>query len=655
MRQGEIGVATDTGELEAIETAVNDSAGQVHALWIAFIIFATYLVIAVGSVTHRMLFLETPIKLPVLDVDLPLVGFFLIAPLVFLVFYFYTLLQLHALSRKLALYNETLTQAFPNAADRRKRRRRLDPFVFVQLLAGTREERLGLTSILSRVVTDTTVILWPILLLLQIQIVFLPYHLQWVTWLHRIEIVAALVLLWYFWPAIRYGRDVVENPPLRRHKIFFAGSVSIAFFSVFIATFPGEVLRNVLTCVAPPIVYASDLLFGGGRKVNEVTGAPRSLFSNVLVLVDQSFVDSEKLGELEKTVSLRGRDLRGAVLVRADLRKADFTGANLNEANLAFARLSGAQFRCAKTGKPEGPSPRATTGKSEGSPSFAFFQKTETPETRWPDDGCTWLQGALLAAVQLQDASLEQARLEGAFLLAAQLQGASLLGAHLQGVNLNFTNLQGASLFLAQLQGASLMFVQLQGASLDNAQLQGATYASANLQGASLTGALFWRIRGTAMSLYLATMDDPIDRAPRFDPNTFKAWRDGILAKLPNDAVRATVKERISVLDPSLLDPSDATADSDWSEARKKNPIGADYEQQMAALFMDLACDPAAAPFVARGLIRTYRIAAAGSHLPEFAEKLRDLKKCSGAVALSADDLANLDRLIKQQNSAPTP
>ena len=96
-------MATETGELAAIESAVNDSAGQVRALWIAFITFATYLVIAVGSVTHRMLFLETPIKLPVLDVDLPLVGFFVIAPFVFLIFYFYTLLQLHALSRKLTL------------------------------------------------------------------------------------------------------------------------------------------------------------------------------------------------------------------------------------------------------------------------------------------------------------------------------------------------------------------------------------------------------------------------------------------------------------------------------------------------------------------------------------------------------------------------
>ena len=35
---------------------------------------------AVGSVTHRDLLFESPVKLPFLNVDLPLVGFFVLGP-----------------------------------------------------------------------------------------------------------------------------------------------------------------------------------------------------------------------------------------------------------------------------------------------------------------------------------------------------------------------------------------------------------------------------------------------------------------------------------------------------------------------------------------------------------------------------------------------
>ena len=69
---------TDVGELQK---ALNDAAGKASVLWTTFVVFQLYLAITFGSVTHRDLFLETPIKLPLLNVDLPLVGFFAVARL----------------------------------------------------------------------------------------------------------------------------------------------------------------------------------------------------------------------------------------------------------------------------------------------------------------------------------------------------------------------------------------------------------------------------------------------------------------------------------------------------------------------------------------------------------------------------------------------
>ncbi len=58
-------------DVEALERAVNDSAGRISAIWISFLIFSLYLLIAAGTVTPRQLFLDEPTKLPVLNIDMP--------------------------------------------------------------------------------------------------------------------------------------------------------------------------------------------------------------------------------------------------------------------------------------------------------------------------------------------------------------------------------------------------------------------------------------------------------------------------------------------------------------------------------------------------------------------------------------------------------
>jgi uncharacterized protein YjbI with pentapeptide repeats len=86
-----------------------------------------------------------------------------------------------------------------------------------------------------------------------------------------------------------------------------------------------------------------ELLFEG--DVDRVSGRPRSVFSNRLVLTNQSFVvDPEKLDKITVSHFFNGRDLRLAVLNLADLRKADFTGAQLQDASLDRAQLQGARL-----------------------------------------------------------------------------------------------------------------------------------------------------------------------------------------------------------------------------------------------------------------------------------------------------------------------
>jgi uncharacterized protein YjbI with pentapeptide repeats len=454
----------DVGELQR---ALNDAASKASVLWTTFITFELYLVIAFGSVKHRDLFLETPIKLPLLNVDLPLVGFFVVAPTILVIFHFYVFLQLLVLSSKARDYDTLLRQTISDTSDDQYLRQRLDSFLVLQLLVGPTEQRTGFGGFSLRLIAWITLVGIPVLILLQAQVTFLPYHKEWVVWLQRVAVLIDLAVIWYFLKRVRSDNEpIIARAPSSVWPIVGAAtSACVLLFSVGVVTFPGERANDhvphirVIPAAWPPHWSKPDdwkslheLLFAG--TADEVSGRPRSLFSNRLVLTDQSFVDPDKLDNIEVSHSFRGRDLSHAVLNRADLRKADFTGAMLNGALFLSSKLQEAQFGCAERGT-------NTDTETDGK---------ESAGRRWPDDGCTWLQDADLSKAQLRDAIFSRTRLQSAQFSLAKLQGAWLVGAQLQGANLGLAQLQGASLRGVQLQGAWLARAQLQGAWLEAAR-----------------------------------------------------------------------------------------------------------------------------------------------------------------------------------------
>jgi hypothetical protein len=254
-----------------------------------------------------------------------------VAPTVLLIFHFYVYLQLLALAAKASDYDSLLREAVADGADRQYLRQRLDSFPMLQFLAGPVEQRTGFSGLSMRFIAWITLVGAPILILVQAQVTFLPYHRELVVWFQRLAVFTDLTIIWYFWDRVR-SRDesfFARVPSEAWQMIGAAGSFFVVLFSVSLASFPGELIDE-----HSPL---HQFLFVG--EVDEVSGRPSSLFSNRLVLTDQSFVDPQKLDKLEVSVSLRGRDLRQAVLNRADLRKADFTGAMLIGASLEHGRL----------------------------------------------------------------------------------------------------------------------------------------------------------------------------------------------------------------------------------------------------------------------------------------------------------------------------
>jgi uncharacterized protein YjbI with pentapeptide repeats len=701
--------AAKAKDLGALRDAVVDAASVGAGLWISYLFALFYLAIAAGAVTHRDLLLESPVKLPFLNVELPLKAFFILGPLVFLIVHAYVLLHFVLLAGKIGAFHLELQAQIPGDDARARLRRQLPSNIFIQSLAGPREVRTGIIGFLLRRILDISLVVGPIALLVLFQVQFLPYHSEWITSWQRIAVVMDLVLLWILWPWIARGETAwLGWSDFKRVKVLAWLLVSIlpVLLVVTIATFPGELLEENLPSVrlipttwaalTSPTVRTRDtgwatlhkLLFAG--QVNYVTGRPQSLWSNVLVLPNFEVGDRVKFDPAGKiaissdALSLRGRLLEGAVLVSAHLRKADFTATDLTRAKFAQADLRGAKFECGLIGSlysykdscAQLQGVDLTRAELQGADlSAAQLQGADLnraqlqgadlshAQLQGADLSGAQLQGAELSAAQLQAAELSAAQLQGADLSYAQLQGASLYEAQLQGANLSYAQLQGAHLSAAQLQAADLSYVQLQAADLSYVQLQGADLSHAQLQGALLRYSLVWR----AESPLSAT--GAFVKAPEPEPKycygynecnwseaSYAALKSLIEKSVPAGDFRGQALGRIAILEkpPYIAEAGSVKA---WADLASASVGSADlYIDNLAKQLEAIGC--AANPDVINGLIRRldnrYDNPLDDPSLEaEVAAAFLDEANCPSARGLSEENKAELRKI--RDRALPTP
>ena len=245
--------AAATDDLETARKAVEDTAAIGGGLWLSYLFVLFYLAIAAGAVTHADLLLQAPVKLPFLNIELPLLAFFFLAPLLLLLTHAYTLVHLVLLARRVAQFNaiEGLSEAW---------RRRLPSNIFVQFLGAPEEDRYGPFGLLLGAILWVTLVVAPIALYLLLEIQFLPYHSRWITWTIRIALILDLGLLWWLW------RNILASRARRRGARAWktvakmtAGSLLtlvVLPFAWGVATFPGEWQENYVTV---PWLFSGDV------------------------------------------------------------------------------------------------------------------------------------------------------------------------------------------------------------------------------------------------------------------------------------------------------------------------------------------------------------------------------------------------------------
>jgi uncharacterized protein YjbI with pentapeptide repeats len=630
--------AKEADNLDTIRSVVADAGGIGAGLWITYLSLFFYLAIAAAAVTHRDLLLENPVKLPFLNVDLPLVAFFALAPPLFVVVHLYMLLNFNLIAAKIQRFEEVIASQTGDAVVQDRLRELLPNNILIQYLA--RPPKVEKLLPLLWLIVGLTLVAAPILLLAFLEVQFLPYHHHAVLLAQRAALVADVLLLWWLWPVNcswpaaprTLGAAVWGKADW---KIGVAAVAGATLFQLVVASLPDE-----------PYVFLHDELFSGA--VDMVRGKPVGWFSNFLVLPDFVAIDRSKPGqpivsEEGVSISLRGRDLDGAIFIRSDLRSADFTGASLKNARFENAILTRARFGCAD-------------------------------DTKY---SCTTLEGASFRAAHAERATFERANLRGAKFDYASLQGSSFYGADMRGSHADGAKLQGAKLLLADLRAGWLSHSSLEGATLGaarlemvpafDARLQAASFEAAKLQGATLTGsdtraasfplASVWRAEIDVPPADAAVWTDSIEidkpelcpepKCPD-DPNALNAQLAALDKELPKGLVKTMVLAWMSQLHPEISVASDAKKADAWRAIVARHLSYTDYERALAAELRRIGCDSPNPPYVVEGLIDNGRIADTGPEAASLAEAFADEVKCPGARGLSAGKKDQLRAIVEK-------
>jgi uncharacterized protein YjbI with pentapeptide repeats len=510
--------------IDQLRAAVDSASSEARAAYVSFTIFALYFAITVGATSHEELLRGSQVTMPALGVGLPIVGFYVLVPPLFLLFHALLLIQLSVLSSRV----RQLKGATSDDGDLSG-----PPFVLSQFLLGNIRGFLLRPMVYAAM--WVSLILLPIGILVFVQVRFLPYHDEWVTWWHRILIILDLALVWLLWSQVLAPARPVAGPaepqqdapsersgrarrtpaavwrrlgPLTwrgfRHPGIALITVVIVVFSWTLATIPDssaelpEMAERAAVCPAegqkpeeadtsapPPAYEICRPTWKVWEYFNSVSLPPAVAGGPVRAVSCGSYLLFETPTtplNMRRNLQVRGADLVKAAppnaltqelgLDRAwrehsrglDLRGRDLRYADLSSSDLRRVDLRGADLLGANL-------------------AYADLRYARAGAVPLKDfDGCkAALRTGDLCLNRLSSASLQNADLRSSHFRKADLRQANLNYANLQGIDLTEGRLEDASLQAASLEGA-----EFKSAVLDRAHLKLARLAGSNLSQASL-------------------------------------------------------------------------------------------------------------------------------------------------------------------------
>src|SRR5271166_3848852 len=184
--------------IEKLIAAINDGAKSAQLGALAFSAIGLFLLATAFSATDEDLLLNRVLTISQLGgTAVPVVFAFGLAPAVFVAVHFYTLIRYDMLAENLRQFREELAESVTTEADRRRCRQLLVNVEFVNALVMPEGSRAS-SWMFSWTVRGMLAV-FPVAVLLLVQLQSLRLQSEWGTWTHHVCIFADLLLLiWFF-------------------------------------------------------------------------------------------------------------------------------------------------------------------------------------------------------------------------------------------------------------------------------------------------------------------------------------------------------------------------------------------------------------------------------------------------------------------------
>ncbi len=505
------------------------------------LVVALYLLIMVSLTDDMMLLREETIELPLMQIGIPVVAFYAIAPLIFLLLHANLLLRLSQLATAVTKLRDLTSSTMVDL-----RISKSFSFDYSYMLLGTKFFEMKRLALCLAFFLQVVVV--PVTVLLFLQMHFLAYQDEGITFFHQIIVTLDLLFLAIFtygfvtkWSGVRpWDREgkgrvvsaIMLTASTLKRLVPFVPIALVAVFSWLILLVPDSYIEKKINYPLQQAV--SGWIFTDWWKESDVVSNPSLAEGETTLLTRmKNFLTDKPLGDVRRyidlshtTISLRDvspfivgaliqqdkdvtpqipcehigklklenrrlhyarfvgskfecTELKNVLLSGADLSGAHFLNAELVGTDFTNANLSGADLGGSNLSRSEFRDANLSYARLHGANlSYAHLARVDLRHALLHHVD---LRGARLYEAKLSDAEFDHADLRGAKLHSADLRRATLLGA-----DLSHAKLHGANLHKANMNGANLLGAELHGVDLSWSKLHGANLAGAELHGADL-------------------------------------------------------------------------------------------------------------------------------------------------------------------------
>jgi uncharacterized protein YjbI with pentapeptide repeats len=520
--------AVSPAEVQALLGAANNASEKISLMHLGFMAACAYNLIVVFSTTDMDLLVGKGVKLPLIDVEVPIVGFYVIVPYIVVLMHFNLLLQLQMLSRTLYAYDAAANPSRTSSVPIKK---------FKKAIAAPKHRGnwfqhggLHISPYSSYLIGNTsnsmhrclgtmvgiTILLLPLFALLGLQLRFLAYQNYWYTWSHRLAVWADVWIVLVLWPLfmsrtetwVGYWKRIIIDIWICKYSAVVCAVLWVAWIArLFVHD---TWVNDKLAAFLEGRKTLANLV---GRLVKEPSDVPFYFTLSLLCLsffgIVLFFQTRKKYCECKNLQGILPYLLVlaiGTLMPLALTAKGEWLEKYLGDTNFSESarvkrfrtlNLTG-QVILAKNGTPEIVGElRAGGARAKKALNQVVALNLKGRSLRGAELTNAVLTGADLSRADIAEAKLYGAHLEYTILDEANLSYANAMQAHLEGANLSKAKLEHACLYQANLQGVFLAkseaaFADFESANLKGADLYDSKLDNANFLKARLEGANFF-------------------------------------------------------------------------------------------------------------------------------------------------------------------